>query len=96
MYVLYVQDKQVQSRAQLKLNFLGKCYSEARRLVFTVLVQQHHDAVSMGVAIEMSRDDMTVLPEDGNQFLVVTLSYSSDASGKGQEAHRHVGYDEHL
>lgn len=62
-------------------------------LLFTLLVEQHHDAVTVRVAVEMSCNDMTVLPEDGDQPLVVTLSYSSGASGKRQVPHRYMGYD---
>lgn len=39
---------------------------------------------------------MTVLPEDRDQPLVVSLSYSSGASGKWQVPHWDVGYDVHL
>lgn len=63
---------------------------------FTLLVQQHHDAVTVGVAIKMTRDDITVLPEDGHQPLVVALSNGGDVPGEGQVAHGHVTYDVHL
>lgn len=32
----------------------------------TLLIQQHHDAVAVGVAVEMSGDDVAVLPADGH------------------------------
>lgn len=64
--------------------------------LFTLLVQQHHDAVPVGVAIEMSRNDITVLPEDGDQPLVVALSNGGGVSGKGQVPHWYMSYDEHL
>lgn len=57
------------------------------------MVEQHHDAVSVRVAVEMSGDDVTVLPEDGDQPLVVAYSHSSGASGKRQVPHWYVGYD---
>lgn len=41
----------------------------------------------------MSGDDVTVLPEDGDQPLVVAYSHSSGASGKRQVPHWYVGYD---
>lgn len=66
------------------------------RRIFTLLVQQHHDAVSMGVAIEMPRDDVTVLPADGHQPLIVALSDSSGVSDEGQVPHRYMSYDVHL
>lgn len=65
-------------------------------MLFTLLVQQHHDAVTVGVAIKMTRDDITVLPEDGDQPLVVVLSNGGDVPGEGQVAHGHVTYDVHL
>lgn len=61
-----------------------------------MLVQQHHDAVTVGVPIEVPRNDMTVLPEDGDQPLVLALSYSRGVSGKGQVPHWYVSYDVHL
>lgn len=65
-------------------------------ICFTLFVQQHHDAVTVGVAIEMSGNDVTVLPADGDQPLVVALSHSSDVSDKGQVPHRHMSDDVHL
>ena len=62
----------------------------------TFFIQQHHDAVSMGVAIEVACDDMAVLSKDGHQPLVVVLSNSSDVSGKRQVSNRHMCYDENL
>ena len=62
----------------------------------TLLVQQHHDAVAVGVAVEMSGNDVTVLPADGHQPLVVALSYRSGVSDKGQVAHRDMSYNVHL
>lgn len=64
--------------------------------LFTLLVQQHHDAVAVGVAIKMPRDDITVLPEDGDQPLVVALSDSSDVPGERQVSHWHMTNDVHL
>lgn len=63
---------------------------------FTLLVQQHHNAVAVGVAIELARDDTTVLPEDGKQPLVVALSDGGGVPGEGQVSHRHVADDIHL
>lgn len=71
-------------------------FEEFQLVFFTSLVQQHHEAVSMCVPIEMSRNDMTVLPEDGDQPLVVALSHSSGVSGKGQVTHWYMGYNVHL
>lgn len=65
-------------------------------MFITLLVQQHHDAVTVGVAIEMSRDDVTVLPEDRHQPLVVALRHGGGVSGKGQVTDRNVGDDVHL
>ena len=76
--------------------FLHFDIKQRTKLHVTRLVQQHHDAVTVGVAVEMTCDDITVLPEDGNQPLVVALSYSSDVSGKGQVAHWYMGYNVHL
>lgn len=67
-----------------------------KKPLVTFLVQQHHDAVTVGVAIEMTRNDMTVIPEDGNQPLIVALSNSSDVPGKGQVPHWYMGYDVNL
>lgn len=63
---------------------------------FTLVVQQHHDAVTVGVAVKMPRDDAAVLPEDGDQPLVVALSDSGDVPGEGQVPHWHVADDVHL
>lgn len=60
------------------------------------MVQQHHDAVAVGVAVEMSGNDVTVLPADGDQPLVVASSYRSGVSDKGQVPHRDMSYDVHL
>lgn len=60
------------------------------------MVQQHHDAVTVGVAIKMARDDITILPEDGDQPLVVALSDSRDVPGEGEISHWHVTNDVHL
>ena len=65
-------------------------------IFFTLLVQQHHDAVAVGVAVEMSGDDVTVLPADGDQPLVVASSYRSGVSDIGQVPHRDMSYDVHL
>ena len=62
----------------------------------TFFIQQHHDAVSVGVAIEVACDHMAVLSKDVHQPLVVALSYSGDVSGKRQVSDRHMCYDEHL
>lgn len=50
----------------------------------------------MGVAVELSRDDITVLSEDGDQPVVVSLSDGGDVSGEGQEPHGNVCYDVNL
>lgn len=50
----------------------------------------------MGVAIKMTCNDVTVLPEDGEQLLVVALSDGGDVPGEGQVAHWHMTYDVHL
>ncbi len=63
---------------------------------FTLSVQQHHDAVSMGVAIEVSGDNVTVLPADCDQPLVVALSNSSGVSCKWQKPQRYMRYNVHL
>lgn len=60
------------------------------------MVQQHHDAVTVGVAIKLPRDDITVLPEDGDQPLVVALSDSGDVPGEGQVSHWNMTNDVHL
>lgn len=78
------------------LIFIKSHLSHIFMLYFTLLVQQHHDAVTMGVAIEMSRNDVTVLPADGDQPLVVALSYSSGVPDKGQVPHWYMSYDVHL
>lgn len=59
----------------------------------TLLIQQHHDAVAVGVAVEMSGDDVAVLPADGHQSLVVLLPDGGDVPGEGQVAHWHVADD---
>lgn len=66
------------------------------RLIYTLLVQQHHDAVTVGVAIEMSSNDVAVLPADGDQPLVVALPYSRGVPDEGQVPHRNVSDDVHL
>lgn len=50
----------------------------------------------MGVAVEMSRDDVAVRPEDGDQPLVVALPHGGGAPGVGQVPHRYVSDDVHL
>lgn len=61
-----------------------------------MLVQQHHDAVSVGVAIKLSRNNVAELPEDGHQPLVVDFPDSGGVSIKGQESHWNVGNDVNL
>lgn len=80
-------------------SFINYVFMQVWRIkacVCTFLVQQHHDTVSMGVAVEMPSNNITVLPKDGNQSLVVYLSDGSDVSGKGKVTHRYMGYDVHL
>jgi len=74
----------------------GSTEHDQSHTFLTLLVQQHHNAVSVGVAVEMSCNDTAVLPEDGDQPLVVAFSYSRGVSDKGQISHRHVGYDVYL
>lgn len=62
----------------------------------TLFVQQHHDAVSVGVAVEMSGDHVTEPPEDGDQPLVVALPDSRGVSSEWQVTDRHVSDDEDL
>lgn len=57
------------------------------------MVQQHHDAVAVGVAIEMTGDDRTVLPADGDQPLVEVFFKSSGVPQKGLVPHWYVSYD---
>lgn len=63
---------------------------------FTPLVQQHHDAVSVGVAVEMPGNHVSVLPEDADQPLVVAFLNSSGVFDERQIAHRNVTYDVNL
>lgn len=44
----------------------------------------------------MSRDDVAVRPEDGDQPLVVALPHGGGAPGVGQVPHRYVSDDVHL
>lgn len=62
----------------------------------TVWTEQHHEAVSVGVAVEVPCDDMAVLSEDGHQPLVVVLANSRGVSGKRQVSNWHMCYDENL
>lgn len=59
----------------------------------TLLIQQHHDAVAVGVAVEMPGDDVAVLPADGHQPLVVALPDGGGVTDEGQVTHRDVSYD---
>lgn len=66
-------------------------------LVFLALfIQQHHDAVSVGVAIKLPCNNMAVLPEDGHQPLIVAPSDGGGVPDEGQVSHRDVGDDVHL
>lgn len=63
---------------------------------FTSLVQQHHDAVPVGVAVEMSGDNRSVFPEDADQPLVVAFLNGGGVFDKRQVTHRNVSNDVNL
>lgn len=75
----------------IKRSASSGCKAAHRRL--TLLVQQHHDAVAVGVAIEMPGDDVAVLPADGHQPLVVALPDGGGVTDEGQVTHWDVSYD---
>ena len=62
----------------------------------TVFIGENHKAVSVGVAIELPRDDRAVFSENLHKFLVIVLPHCWGSRCIRKIAHWNVRYDVHL
>lgn len=76
---------------------LGSWTGPCMQVTFiTVFIRENHKAVSVGVAVELSRDDRAVFSENLHQFLVIVLPHCWGSRCVRKIPHWNVCYDVHL